>query len=579
MKPRRTQAIRFAKTPTGIEGLDEIMRGGLPRGRTTLVVGSPGSGKTVLALQGLVNGARHEGEPGIFVAFEESASRIVANAATFGWDLPGLQRRNLFFLDARPGPDLVASGPFDLHGLLASLGSKVRRMRARRIVFDSLDVLLGLLADPEAARREMERLHEWLLAHELTAVITAKALNAEADPESPGGFIHPHAYLVDCALTLRHAVVSGVSQRSLRVLKYRGSGFSENEAPLVITDTGLEVAGDRMPAEEPPASQRRVSSGVARLDAMLRGGYLRGASVLVTGSPGTAKTTLGGAFAEAACRRGERVLFVTFDSQASEVVRNLASVAIRLDAPRVRPRMSYLTSRSSACSAEAHLLRIKAAARRHRARCVVIDPVSALAKRGNELTAHHVIERLVDWAKAEGVTLFCTSLLANADPQAEATPLQISTIADTWLHLGYVARSGERNRTLTVIKSRGTGHSNQVREMILSDRGVTLADVYTAGGEVLMGTLRSERERAEREQEARTVAEVERKQLEIRLAQTELGNRVRILRRELAIKASELESLRGSEAGRRRRRDAGTSVTRRLRQGDAPAVRGGKRGG
>ena len=364
MKPRRTQAIRFAKAPTGIEGLDEIMRGGLPRGRTTLVVGSPGSGKTVLALQGLVNGARHEGEPGIFVAFEESASRIVANAATFGWDLPGLQRRNLFFLDARPGPDLVASGPFDLHGLLASLGSKVRRMRARRIVFDSLDVLLGLLADPEAARREMERLHEWLLAHELTAVITAKALNAEADPESPGGFIHPHAYLVDCALTLRHAVVSGVSQRSLRVLKYRGSGFSENEAPLVITDTGLEVAGDRMPAEEPPASQRRVSSGVARLDAMLRGGYLRGASVLVTGSPGTAKTTLGGAFAEAACRRGERVLFVTFDSQASEVVRNLASVAIRLDAPRVRPRMSYLTSRSSACSAEAHLLRIKAAAPR-----------------------------------------------------------------------------------------------------------------------------------------------------------------------------------------------------------------------
>ncbi len=577
MKPSAETVLRSAKAPTGIEGLDDILRGGLPRGRTTLVVGSPGSGKTVLALETLVHGARREREPGIFVAFEESAGRIVANASTFGWDLPGLQRRNLFFLDARPGPDLVASGQFELHGLLASLGSKVRQMRARRIVFDSLDVLLALLSDRESARREMERLHEWLLAQKLTTIITAKARDADADPESPGGFIHPFAYLVDCAITLRHALVSGVSQRSLRILKYRGSGFSENEAPLVISDTGLEVAGDRLPAEGTPASERRVSSGVARLDAMLRGGYLRGASVLVTGSPGTAKTTLGGAFAEAACRRGERVLFVTFDSQASEVVRNLASVGIRLDAPSVRPRISFLTSRSSACSAEAHLLRIKAATRRHRARCVVIDPVSALAKRGNEQTAHHVIERLVDWAKAEGVTLFCTSLLAHADPQAESTPLQISTIADTWLHLGYVARSGERNRTLTVIKSRGTGHSNQVREMILSDRGVTLADVYTAGGEVLMGTLRSERERADREQEARTVAEVQRKRLEITLAQTELANRVRMLRRELAIKESELSGLLGSEAGRQRRRAAGTSATRLLRQGDTSAARGGKR--
>lgn len=562
----------LTKAATGIEGLDDITLGGLPRGRTTLLLGGPGSGKTVLALQTLVNGAREHEEPGIFVAFEESADRIMANAATFGWDLPALQRRRLFFLDAQPGPDLVTAGGFDLQGLLAAIEAKVRAMGARRIVFDSIDVLLRLLNDSLAERREIERLHHWLLNNGLTAVITAKA--DETNPvtrEGPYGFL---AYMVDCAIALHHGLVAGVSQRNLRVLKYRGSSFSENASPLVIGDRGIELAGGRALRASATVTSERISSGIERLDTMIQGGYHRGASILVTGSPGTAKTTLGGAFADAACERGERVLFVSFDSEAAEIVRNLASVGIRLRRHVRSGRLAFMTARSAICSAEVHLLHLRAAARAHGARCLVIDPVSALAKQGNEMTAHSVVERLIDWAKAEGLTLLCSSLLSHAEPKTEGTPLEISTIADTWIHLSYVVHAGERNRALTIVKSRGTAHSNQVRELVLSSRGVTLADVYTAGGEVLMGALRWERERAERVSEARALAEVNRKRLEIGLARAELEGRVTNLRRELELKQAELDVLTGGEAVRQEMKAEDAAALQKLRRGDsAPSPR------
>ena len=246
-------------------------------------------------------------------------------------------------------------------------------------------------------------------------------------------------------------------------------------------------------------TNERVSSGVKRLDTMLGGGYYRGASVLITGFPGTAKTTLSGAFAEAACRRGERTMFVSFDSDGTEVIRNLASVGIRLERYVKSGCLRMISARTITGSAETYLVRIKTLAKEHRARCLVIDPVSTWSKSGNELTAHSVAERLIDWSKADGITLVCTSLLDEMSSQTEGgSPLQISTLADTWIHLNYLVQAGERNRGMSIIKSRGTAHSNQVRELILSDAGVTLADTYTAGGEVLMGTLRWEKESAER---------------------------------------------------------------------------------
>jgi len=246
-------------------------------------------------------------------------------------------------------------------------------------------------------------------------------------------------------------------------------------------------------------TSERVSSGVNRLDAMLDGGYYRGASVLITGFPGTAKTTLSGAFAEAACRRGERTMFVSFDSECSEVIRNLASVGIRLGRYVRNGTLRMISARSITGSAETYLVRIKALAREHRARCLVIDPVSTWSRSGSDVTASNVAERLIDWSKADGTTLICTRLLDEISTRTEdGTPLQISTLADTWIHLSYLVQAGERNRGLSIIKSRGTAHSNQVRELILSDSGVTLADACTAGGEVLMGTLRWERETARR---------------------------------------------------------------------------------
>jgi circadian clock protein KaiC len=560
------------KAATGITGLDEITGGGLPRGRTTLLVGGPGSGKTILALQFLVHGARNHKEPGIFVAFEETSKRVVANADGFGWNLPALRQKTLFFLDAQPVADLIQSGSFDLSGMLAALEAQTKKMGARRIVFDALDIVVALLPDPMARRREIYRLHEWLLAHELTGIITAKAGGDETSSisEQPFGFMQ---FMVDCAVILNHGVVMGVSQRNIRVQKYRGSSFDENESPFLIGATGLEVAGaPTLGRVHAKVSNERVSSGVKRLDTMLGGGYYRGAGVLITGFPGTAKTTLSGAFAEAACQRGERTLFVSFDSDSNEVLRDLASVGIRLARYVKSGRLRMASARTITGSAETYLVRIKTLAKEHRARCLVIDPVSTWSRSGSDLSTHSVAERLIDWSKAEGITLLCTSLLDEMSTQTEGgSSLQISTLADTWIHLSYLVQAGERNRGLSIIKSRGTAHSNQVRELILSDAGVTLTDTYTAGGEVLMGTLRWEKEHAEHV--AHEVTEVAGKLKRVRLdaEEAELEVRVKSLQVELEAKHVEKALLARTTESHQGELSRGRTRMGELRGADAAA--------
>lgn len=555
---------------TGISGFDQITAGGLPKGRTTLLVGGPGSGKTIFALQFLVHGAERQKEPGIFVAFEETASRIATNASSFGWNLTELGSKQLFFVDAQPVPDLVQAGNFDLSGMLAALDAQINIMGARRIVFDALDIVLALLPDLSSKRRELFRIHEWLLTRELTGIITAKAGGDETSSASsvqPFGFMQ---FMVDCAVILNHGVVRGVSQRNLRVQKFRGSSFDENEFPFVIGKSGFDVAISRpLDSKDAHVTNERVSSGVSRLDTMLGGGYYRGATVLITGFPGTAKTTLSGAFAEAACRRGERTLFVSFDSDGPEVVRNLSSVGIRLDKFVKSGLLKLVSARTITGSAETYLVRIKALAAEHNARCLVIDPVSTLSKSGNEGTAHGVAERLIDWSKASGITLVSTSLLDEMSSQAEGgTPLQISTLADTWIHLNYLVQAGERNRGMSIIKSRGTAHSNQVRELILSDAGVTLADIYTAGGEVLMGTLRWEKELAQR-----TASEVDQvaarlKHVRLNAEEAELEVRVKSLQTELVAKQAEKTLLARATENSELSLSKGRSRMRELRGAD-----------
>jgi circadian clock protein KaiC len=533
-----TRVNLTTKAPSGIAGLDEITGGGLPRGRTTLLVGGSGSGKTILALQFLVYGAQQCDEPGIFVAFEETPSRIVSNAETFGWHLRELQKKMLYFMDAQPAPDLVQSGTFDLSGMLAALGAKAEELGARRIVFDALDIVLALLPDPAAQRREIYRLHEWLLAHEMTGIVTLKADHNEVGVTQPFGFMQ---FMVDCAVILNHTVVLGVSQRNLRVQKYRGSSFDENESPFLIGRGGFEVAVTRtLGRGDAVVTNERVASGVERLDTMLGGGYYRGASVLITGFPGTAKTTLSGAFAEAACQRGERTMFVSFDSDSNEVIRNLGSVGIQLNRFVEDGSLHMVSARTITGSAETYLVRIKTLAKAHRARCLVVDPISTLSKSGNELTAHSVAERLIDWSKAEGITLVCTSLLDEMSSQSEGgSPLQISTLADTWIHLNYLVQAGERNRGMSIIKSRGTAHSNQVRELILSDAGITVTDTYTAGGEVLMGTMRWEKESAERHANELAAVATKLRSVKLEAEEAELEARVKSLQVELAAKQTE----------------------------------------
>jgi circadian clock protein KaiC len=521
---------------TGILGFDELSNGGLKSNRTTLLMGGPGSGKTVFSLQTLVNAARERNEPGIFVAFEESVSQILADADSFDWDLPALARSKLFFFEAQLSPEVVQSGEFDLRGMLAMLKAKKEEIGARWIVFDGIDVLLMLLQNPIAEMREIYRIRDWLADNVINAIVTAKTEGAM----SPAVNYDFMQFMMDCVIRLGRRLEHGVSLHRLEIIKYRGSNFVPGEHPVSFGASGMEI-GAPEPAEiEHKASTERVSAGFERLDRMLGGGLFRGSSTLITGVPGTSKTTLAGKFAEAACLRGERTLFVSFDEGADPIARNLSSVGIDLKPHLKSGLLRMYSGRTESIGPEDHLVKLKSLLREHRPRCMVIDPLSALAKAGGLSAARAVANRLIYMVKNEGVTVFITAISDGDDPQTEATELQISTVADTWIHLSYIVRSGERNRALTIIKSRGTWHSNQVRELILSEAGPMLADVYTAGGEVLMGTLRWEKEEEDKARTTQRRLDFDDKRGALELAEADTHARVTALQLSLERQRAEL---------------------------------------
>jgi len=533
------------KALTGIQGFDEMTLGGLPRRRTSLIMGGTGSGKTIFALQTLVNGIRKFGEPAIFVAFEENSQQIITNAASFGWDLPALQRDKLFFLDARLSVDVVQAGDFDLSGMLTSLQAKAAEMGARRIAFDSIDVLLMLLGDTQAKHRELYRLRDWLADSDLTGMITTRLDYEVAMEKQQYAFVQ---FMADCVIHLDHRMTERISTREIRVVKYRGSNFSENAVPMVIGPHGIEVANIDPSYIEYKAFTEQISSGVGRLDTMLNGGYYRGNGILITGSPGTAKSSLCAAFIQAACSRGERAIYVSFDESADEIVRNMASINVLL-APYIEAGLLRMHStRAEGRSAEEHLLQLRNLIDEYQPRCMVIDPLSAMLKAGGQVSAIGVAKQLLFLTKSKGITLLCSSLLEGSDGTTEGTDLQVSTIADTWIHLSYLVQGGERNRALTIIKSRGTKHSNQVRELILSEKGITLADVYIAGGNVLMGTLRWEKEQAEVAEQEHRRQQAETRQRELQLAEAETRVHMAALAKELELQQSELARLTESQA-------------------------------
>ena len=559
------------KIATGIQGFDELSQGGLPRNRISLLKGGPGSGKTVFALQCLVNAARQREEPGIFVAFEERPQQIIANAAGFKWDLPALLKRKLFFLDANLSPDVVQSGEFDLRGMLAMLEAKKEEIGARWIVFDGIDVLLTLLQNPKSEMREIYRIRDWLAENAVDAAIITAKIDSRGSEIANYGFLQ---FMVDSVIEFESRLECGVALHRVQVSKYRGSAFAKGEYPVSFGPGGMEIAAPEPSEIQQVASGERLSAGFERLDTMLGGGLFRGSSTLITGVPGTSKTTLSGKFVEAACRRGERTLFVSFDEGADRIVRNLTSVGIQLKPYLKSGVLRMYSGRTESIGAEDHLVKLKALIAEHRPLCMVIDPLSAIAKAGGLAAARSVANRFIYTAKDQKITVVVTAINEGDEPETEATDLQISTIADTWIHLSYLIRGGERNRALTIIKSRGTWHSNQVRELILSDAGPMLADVYTAGGEVLMGTLRWEKEDEERAKAIQRRSESDQKRASLEFAEADTRARIKVLEHDLERQRIELATYSNDDQARMVSSSDREKVLRRIRSAD-PAGRAG----
>jgi circadian clock protein KaiC len=554
-----------AKKITGIRGFDEITGGGLPENRLTAIVGSAGAGKTVFALQTMVNRLKILGEACIFVTFEEPISRMRINAASFDWDFGALDEEQFRFVDARIPEDVIVSGAFDLSGLLAGLQALKEETGATNIVFDAIDMLLSNLQDERLERQELTRLDAWIRESGMSALITVKSFGMGDRDQLRSDFLQ---YMSDCLIILAGTVTETASSRTLRVAKYRGSGFSANPAPVVLSRSGFEVimlAGER---SDYPTFTDRVSSGVPRLDALLNGGYLRGSSTLISGSPGTSKTSLGACFVAAACARGEKALFVSFEQSGGQIVSNMNSIGIDL-APFIASGLLVFESLlSSGRSPEEHFVTIRRLLDHHAPNCLVIDPISSLLKADYPFSSM-ICENLLDHAKAKGITFLCSSLLGQTAGSTELSVSQISTIADTWIHVSYIAREGERNRTLTIVKSRGTDHSNQVRELILSRSGVDLVDVYVAEGEVLMGSARAQKESEAKRLKVLEEIEAKRRGLVLERELTELRARVEAATLELGWKQQEAE-LRGVLESERltMQRDAATQRLDLRRSGD-----------
>jgi circadian clock protein KaiC len=532
-----------------------------------VVLGGTGSGKTILALQFLVEGVRQEEEGAIFVSFEEREEDLREAMQGMGWTVGSNGTApTIHIIDADFLPDTVQSGAFDLNGLLAGLSTLVEQSGARRIVFDAVDVLLDLLKDPSDQRRELSRLFRWVRSHGLTAIMTAKADDTTASNPLPN-----HAmmlYLSHCVVVLSYDLQDGICSRSIRLLKYRGASHSLNELPMVITPTGVAVFGIRPAAMSYKVFDTRISTGVDRLDTMLGGGFYRGSSILVSGSPGTAKTTLGGVFVDAACKRGENAMFISLDEAPEQIVRNLRSIGLDLQAHIDAGLLLMRGYRAGSIETEEFLMRIGTDLREQDARVLAIDPISALTNRTHFRGRNDAGARLLDECKSRGVTVLFTSLLDDGSYGDESSDASISTIADTWMQVSFKASGGERNRALTIIKSRGMRHSNQVRELIIRNDGLTLADVYTAGGNVLMGTARLEREMEMASAEDARRLEHERRRLVLAQDERRLVQQMRELEAEVEARRAEIQRLENSESYRRTNRTDNLEAVSTMRSAD-----------
>jgi circadian clock protein KaiC len=518
-KPRRAPAARLLpKCPTGIQGLDEITGGGLPRGRPTLVCGSAGCGKTLLAAEFLVRGAVQFDEPGVFMAFEETEAELKANVASLGFDLAGLVRKKKILLDYVhiERSEVQETGEYDLEGLFVRLGHAIDSIGAKRVVLDTLEVLFASLPNEAILRSELRRLFRWLKDKGVTAVITA-----ERGRES----LTRHGleeYVSDCVILLDHRVYDQIATRHLRVVKYRGALHGTNEFPFLIGADGISVLPITSLALNHQASAERIATGIPRLDAMLGGrGFFRGSSILLTGTSGTGKTIISSNFAQAAGRRGERVLYFSFEESPNQIIRNMHSIGLRLEPLVKRGLLRIHSARPSLYGLEMHLATMFKEIATFKPQVVIIDPITSLMDLGTDSEGKGMVTRLIDYLKARQVTSLFTSLTQGgaAPQQTEST---MSSLMDAWLLLQDFEGNGERNRVLYVLKARGMKHSNQIREFLISDHGIDVVDAYIGPSGVLTGSARAAQNSLEKaavlagqQEAARLKREVERKRAAI----------------------------------------------------------------
>lgn len=535
------------KVPTGISGLDEITGGGLPKGRPTLVCGSAGCGKTMMGIAFLTHGAMEYDEPGVFMAFEETADELSANVASLDIDLRQLMARRKLIVDSvrLERSEIEETGEYDLGGLFIRLGEAIDSIGAKRVVLDTIEVLFAGLSNHAIVRAELRRLFGWLKDKGVTAFITAEQGDGELTRYGL------EEYVADCVIELDQRVTDQIATRRLRIVKYRGSAHGTNEYPFLITKNGVSVLPVTSMGLDHQATTRRIGTGVPRLDTLLGGkGYYRGSSILVSGGAGTGKTTLAAAFAAAAGRRGERCLYITFEESASQILRNMRSVAIDLEPFVKKGLLQFHSVRPTTQGLESHLAAIHDLVATFQPAAVVADPITNLTTVGSVQDVRATLTRLIDFLKMQQITMLATSLTSGGSDE-EQSEVGISSLMDTWLLVRNLESNRERNRGLYILKSRGMAHSNQVREFVLSDKGIQLIDVYTGGGNMLTGSARVAQLERERFQEILDRQQAQAKRAEIRRRRAAANAQIESLRAGLAAADQELKQLETASVMRR----------------------------
>jgi len=474
------------KTKTGITGLDEITFGGIPQGRTTLICGGPGCGKTLFCVEFLVNGATRYKEPGVFITFEEKAEELIKNVASLGHDLEKLQEQKKLRIDhvhIERG-EIEETGEYDLDGLFIRLEHSINSIGAKRVVLDTIENLFAGLTNEGILRAELRRLFHWLKEKGVTAIVTG---------EQGEGTLTRHGleeYVSDCVILLDHRVINQISTRRLRVVKYRGSAHGTNEFPFLIDEEGISVLPVTSLELNRKVSTQRISTGIASLDEMFSGkGFYRGSSILVSGMAGTGKTSIAASFANEACRRNEKALFFAFEESPPQIIRNMKSIGFNLEPYIKKGLLEFHSARPALYGLEMHLSTIYKIVKKARPAIVVLDPITNLVSVGLINEVNSMLLRLIDFLQGEGITVMLTALMKEMDERMDEG---ISSLVDVWISIKDIEANGERNKVLYIMKSRGMHHSNQVREFRITNKGLKLVEIYLGPSGILLGSEREE---------------------------------------------------------------------------------------